>query len=85
MTLRNTTLAGLLALACGPGASMHAAAETPPVAPSWVVTPSLAGENLPPSGRSLFDQLFAISRNGRSSIELPWPFESLLTRLDSAS
>ena len=83
MTLRNTTLAGLLALACGPGASMHAAAETPSVAPSWVVTPSLSGENLPPSGRSLFDQLFAISRNGRSSIELPWPFESLLTRLDS--
>ena len=83
MTLRNASLAGLLALVCGLGACMHAAAEARSVGPSWVVTPSLAGENLPPRGRSLFDQLFAVSRNGRSNVELPWPFEALLTRLDS--
>ncbi len=62
---------------------MHAAAETRSLAPSWVVTPSAAGDNLPPSGRSLFDQLFAVSRHGQSVIEIPFPFAALLTRLDS--
>ena len=35
MKLRNALLAGLLGLACGPGAVMWAAAETRPV-PTWV-------------------------------------------------
>ncbi len=83
MTLRNSLHAGLLALACGLGASMHAAAEIRSPEPAWVVTPSLAGDNLPPSGRSLFDQLFAVARNGQSSIEIPFPFAALLKRLDS--
>ena len=83
MTWRNATLAGLLALACGLGVSVHAAAETHLVAPVWVITPSTAGENLPPSGRSLFDQLFTVSRHGQSNIEIPFPFTALLTRLDS--
>lgn len=83
MTLRNSLHAGLLALACGLGASMHAAAEIRSPEPAWVVTPSLAGDNLPPSGRSLFDQLFAVSRNGQSHIEIPFPFAALLQRLDS--
>ena len=83
MTWRNATLAGLLVLACGLGASVPAAAESSSAAPSWVITPSAAGENLPPSGRSLFDQLFAVSRNGQSNIEIPFPFAALLNRLDS--
>jgi len=83
MTLRHSILAGLLVLACGAGASVYAAAETGSLAPVWVVTPSAAGNNLPPSGRSLFDQLFAVSRHGQSSIELPYPFSALLARLDS--
>ena len=62
---------------------MPAAAETGPAMPTWVVTPSAAGENLPPSGRSLFDQLFAVSHHGQSNIEIPFPFAALLARLDS--
>jgi len=83
MTWHHSILAGLLAVACGSGASMPAAAETGSATPTWVVTPSVAGDNLPPSGRSLFDQMFAVTRHGRSNIELPWPFEALLNRLDS--
>ena len=82
MKLRNTLLAGLLGLACGPGAVMWAAAETR-LAPIWVVDPAVPGEDLPPVGRSLFDQLFAVARNGQAAIELPFPFTALLTRLDA--
>ncbi len=83
MNLRNALLAGLLALACGPGAVMWAAAETAPPAPTWVIDPAVPGDNLPPAGRSLFDQLFAVDRNSRASIDLPFPFETLLARLDA--
>ncbi len=83
MNLRNALLAGLLALACGPGAVMWAAAETAPPAAAWVVDPAVPGDNLPPAGRSLFDQLFAVDRNGQSSIDLPFPFAALLARLDA--
>ena len=82
MNLRNALLAGLLGLACGPGAVMWAAAETRP-APTWVIDPAVPGEDLPPVGRSLFDQLFAVARNGQSAIELPFPFTALLARLDA--
>jgi len=76
MNLRNALLAGLLALACGPGAVMWAAAETTAPAAVWVIDPAVPGDNLPPAGRSLFDQLFAVDRNGQSSIDLPFPFEA---------
>lgn len=82
MNLRNALLAGLLGLACGPGAVMWAAAETRP-APIWVIDPAVPGEDLPPAGRSLFDQFFAVARNGQSAIELPFPFAALLARLDA--
>jgi len=83
MNLRNSLLASLLGLACGPGAVMWAGAETGHPAPSWVIDPAAPGENLPPVGRSLFDQLFAVARNGQTAIELPFPFTALLARLDS--
>ena len=83
MNLRKTFLAGLLALACGPGAVMWATAETAAPAPVWVVDPAVPGDNLPPAGRSLFDQLFAVDRNGQASIDLPFPFDALLARLDA--
>jgi hypothetical protein len=83
MNLRNALLAGLLALACGPGAVMWATAETAAPAPAWVVDPAVPGDNLPPAGRSLFDQLFAVDRNGQASIDLPFPFAALLARLDA--
>ena len=83
MNLRNALLTGLLALACGPGAVMWAAAENAAPAPAWVIDPAVPGDNLPPVGRSLFDQLFAVTRNGQTAIELPFPFEALLARLDA--
>ncbi len=83
MNLRNALQAGLLALACGLGAVVCAAADSTPPAAAWVVDPAVPGDNLPPAGRSLFDQLFAVDRNGRSSIELPFPFDALLARLDA--
>jgi hypothetical protein len=83
MNLRNALLASLLGLACGPGAVMWAAAETSRPAPIWVIDPAVPGEDLPPVGRSLFDQLFAVARNGQSAIELPFPFTALLARLDA--
>lgn len=83
MNLRNSLLASLLGLACGPGAVMWAAAETGHPAPTWVIDPAAPGENLPPAGRSLFDQLFAVARDGQAAIELPFPFTALLARLDA--
>ena len=82
MTLRSAFLAGLLALAGGSGASMVAAAESRPTA-DWVVTPSQPGDNLPPVGHSLFDELFAVSASGQGRIDLPFPFEALLAKLDA--
>lgn len=82
MNLRNALLAGLLGLACGPGTVMLAA-ENPGPAPSWVVNPAIPGDDLPTTGRSLFDQFFALTRNGQTSIELPFPFTALLARLDA--
>jgi len=83
MNLRNAFAAGLLVLACGPGAVLWAAAESAPPAPTWVIDPAVPGANLPPAGRSLFDQFFAVDRNGRATIELPFPFDALLARLDA--
>ena len=83
MNLRNALQAGLLALACGPGAVIWAAADSAPATAAWVVEPAVPGANLPPAGRSLFDQLFAVDRNGRATIELPFPFAALLARLDA--
>lgn len=83
MNLRNALLASLFGLVCGPGAVMWAAAETTRPAPTWVIDPAVPGEDLPPIGRSLFDQLFAVARNGQTSIELPFPFTALLARLDA--
>lgn len=83
MKLRNALLAGLLGLASVPGAVMWAAAETSRPAPTWVIDPAVPGEDLPPVGRSLFDQLFAVDRSGKTSIELPFPFPALLARLDA--
>ena len=44
-----------------------------------VIDPADPGGHLPPSGVSLFDQLFADNRGGHA---VPFPFESLLARLD---
>ncbi|HRC59964.1 MAG TPA: hypothetical protein PLD53_03305, partial [Candidatus Propionivibrio aalborgensis] len=56
--------------------------------PAWVVDPAMPGENLPPSGRSLFDRLFAAREKGvegheTAGYDIPFPFTKLLTRLDT--
>lgn len=62
-------------------ASMMAAeaADTP----AWVVDPAAPGDHLPPVGGSLFDALFAGTRDGRVTHMLPFPFEKLLARVDA--
>ena len=82
MSRRRALLLLLLGLTCGPGRTAHAAVADEPV-PVWVVSPALPGENLPSVGRSLFDQVFAVQRGGQAEIELPFPFEALLARLES--
>jgi len=57
-------------------------------APAWaaeplatpVIDPASPGDHLPPSGVSLFDQLFADNRGGHA---VPFPFENLLARIDA--
>lgn len=70
---------GLCLLTLGGGSSM--AAENPE--PVWLVDPAKPGENLPGSGRSQFDLLFAAARRGRVDYALPYPFAALLARIDS--
>lgn len=48
--------------------------------PAWVVSPYQPGPDLPPDGRSLFDELF-IDQSGR--LQLPHPFAALLAHLNA--
>ncbi|HNC51167.1 MAG TPA: hypothetical protein PLO14_02855 [Accumulibacter sp.] len=82
MTRCRALLLLLLGLACGPGRTPQIAAAEAPV-PMWVVAPALPGENLPRVGRSLFDQVFAVKHGRQAEIELPFPFEALLARLEA--
>lgn len=76
-----TLLAGLLMLAGGVGSTMAAPPERPPPA-AWVVDPAEPGDNLPSVGRSLFDTVFAVRRDGPAGYDIPFPFSALLARLD---
>ena len=51
-------------------------------AASWAVDPTVPGEDLPPRGRSLFDVLFTVERNGHSFYDVPFPFTELVNRID---
>lgn len=65
------------------GLLLTAGAAVPPVAaePEWIVRPDVAGDNLPPVGRSLFDFLMAEKRGGRTVLQVPYPFEALTARI----
>jgi len=52
-----------------------------PAASTWVVDPNRPGANLPPTGRSLFDHVFA-SPDGEG-YDLPFPFTRLLERIEA--
>ncbi len=74
-------LACLLMLAGGADSTMAAPPERPPPA-AWVVDPAEPGDNLPSVGRSLFDTVFAVRRDGVADYDIPFPFSALLARLD---
>jgi hypothetical protein len=56
-------------------------------APMLLADPEEPGANLPPAGRSLFDELFEISPPGKprpeARYDLPFPFERLLDQLNA--
>jgi hypothetical protein len=56
-------------------------------APMLLVDPAEPGPNLPPAGRSLFDELFEVSPPGTprpdARYDLPFPFERLLDELNA--
>lgn len=69
---------------CGPSfgsATVNAASQAE--APAWVIDPAVPGENLPESGRSQFDRLFATMHKGKVDYDLPFPFAALLARIDA--
>lgn len=70
------TLVLLLAVPSWPGWALSATT----IGPTWVVSPFQPGPDLPPDGRSLFDELF-IDRSGQ--IQLPHPFSALLEHLNA--
>ncbi len=49
---------------------------------SWVVDPTVPGQDLPPKGRSLFDMLFTVERGGQRFYDVPFPFTELIKRID---
>ncbi len=78
MTIRRALQSMLLAAFVIVRAPLTVAAEPAPM-PAWVVDPAAPGPHLPPVGVSLFDQLFADGRGGHM---VPFPFDTLLARLD---
>ncbi|MBL8412925.1 MAG: hypothetical protein JNM42_00625 [Propionivibrio sp.] len=73
-------IGGLCGLSFG---SSTAIAASQAEAPAWVIDPAVPGENLPASGRSQFDRLFATVHKGKVDYELPFPFAALLARIDA--
>jgi hypothetical protein len=69
----------LLALATGAGMAQDAGGP----APHWAVDPSEPGTDLPPTGRSLFDAVFAERGAAGVQYSLPFPFAALRERLVS--
>jgi hypothetical protein len=52
--------------------------------PHWVTDPTYPGPDLPPRGRSLFDFLVAEKRGGNVVQVVPFPFASLLRKVEKA-
>lgn len=58
-------------------------AATASATPPWVIDPTEPGTNLPPVGRSLFDFLITKEVNGKKVYDIPFPFPTLLARIES--
>ncbi len=49
--------------------------------PQWVASPAQAGQDLPPTGRSLFDFVATREVDGRRIYDIPYPFELFTARV----
>ncbi|HSD52822.1 MAG TPA: hypothetical protein VLC47_01585 [Burkholderiales bacterium] len=74
-------LAGIAVAACACAALAHPR-ETPTGA-KWAVDPAAPGPDLPPAGRSLFDFVATVERDGGRVYDLPFPFEALAKRIEA--
>jgi hypothetical protein len=50
--------------------------------PIWAVDPADAAIDAPPAGRSLFDFVATVERDGKRVYDIPFPFEALVKRLE---
>jgi hypothetical protein len=64
---------------CGAAYAQAGAAPSQTAGATWVVDPLVPGPDLPPAGRSLFDQLFARG----SGYDVPYPFTVLMRRIQA--
>jgi len=74
-TRAHAALAAGIALATTP----FVAHPQPPA--TWAVNPAAPGPDLPSAGRSLFDFVATVERDGARAYDLPFPFEALVQRL----
>jgi hypothetical protein len=95
VSLSRFAVPGLVAAACAIGI-VHAATADPESASataerktgsavhdysSWAADPTLAGPDLPPVGRSLFDFVFTDTVGDTREYQLPYPFSALIDRI----
>ena len=65
--------------------SLPSSAEVAPGAvqsATWVVDPNDPGDDLPPSGRSLFDLLFTTRAGNEQVYDIPFPFSRVIERIE---
>jgi hypothetical protein len=74
---------GALFLAAAALAAQAGGDAALPSRPSWVVDPADPGVDLPPVGRSLFDYLMALARDGPTAPPLPASFIELRQRIEA--
>lgn len=55
-----------------------------PPPPTWVIDPTLPGEDAPPVGRSLFDYVIAREPGEPRAYRIPYPFSDLLKYIERA-
>jgi hypothetical protein len=71
-----------MALAAAAWAVLAQAREVPSGV-VWAVNPAAPGPDLPPAGRSLFDFVATVERDGKRVYDLPFPFAVLVRRLEA--
>jgi hypothetical protein len=80
---RNGAVRRACAMACGAGLLAGLCAATAvPAATTWVIDPAVPGDDLPPVGRSLFDHLMMVERQGVRHHDIPNSFVLLRKRIE---